>query len=287
MNTITFFSYKGGSGRSTLLYNTLPLLANALNATTDNPIVVVDLDIDSRGLSFLFNCGNTTTEYLTSTLLLNNSGANLPKDGQTIISKAKPIGQDLGLSDNGSVVFIPASKNSSAELNNVIDGKGMAEGLRKARKTLLNYGCKALIFDAPSGYQMAADAALSVSNKIVNVLRITRQFREGTRIFWQEKGTRFEDKEIILVPNAVPKEDTVSIYSVSTLLKKIEEIKNFIYDGNKVNTTFLDEFKGINEVALFKLKEENLYFNEKENVFLQEDEKAALKAYERLALELK
>ena len=48
MKKITFFSFKGGSGRTSLLYNTLPFLANELKASPEEPIVVIDLDIDSK-----------------------------------------------------------------------------------------------------------------------------------------------------------------------------------------------------------------------------------------------
>ena len=53
MKTISFFSYKGGAGRSSILYNTISFLAKELNATSEHPIVVMDLDIDSKGLSYL------------------------------------------------------------------------------------------------------------------------------------------------------------------------------------------------------------------------------------------
>ena len=56
MKKIAYFSYKGGAGRSSLAYNTIPLLADALNATAENPIVLIDLDVDSAGLTFLLGC---------------------------------------------------------------------------------------------------------------------------------------------------------------------------------------------------------------------------------------
>ena len=55
MKTISFFSYKGGSGRSSLIYNVLPFLADKLNPTPQNPIVLFDMDIDSMGLTYLFD----------------------------------------------------------------------------------------------------------------------------------------------------------------------------------------------------------------------------------------
>ena len=51
---ISYFSYKGGAGRSTLAYNTIPLLLNeCIQPTKSSPVVIVDMDIDSCGLSYL------------------------------------------------------------------------------------------------------------------------------------------------------------------------------------------------------------------------------------------
>lgn len=47
MKKIAYFSYKGGAGRSSLAYNTIPLLADALNATAENRLFLIDLDVDS------------------------------------------------------------------------------------------------------------------------------------------------------------------------------------------------------------------------------------------------
>ena len=51
----TFYSYKGGSGRSTTAMNTVYHLISKLGASSDNPILVVDVDLESAGLTFYFN----------------------------------------------------------------------------------------------------------------------------------------------------------------------------------------------------------------------------------------
>ena len=58
MKTITFYSYKGGSGRSTACVNFTYFFAKEVNATVDNTIIIVDCDIDSAGLTYLLqkNC---------------------------------------------------------------------------------------------------------------------------------------------------------------------------------------------------------------------------------------
>jgi len=52
----SFYSYKGGSGRSTVLMNTVKYLADKLCASPMHPILVVDADLESAGLTYLFDC---------------------------------------------------------------------------------------------------------------------------------------------------------------------------------------------------------------------------------------
>ena len=49
MKIISFNSYKGGACRTTTCYNTLPFLAKELGATSQQPILVFDVDLDSMG----------------------------------------------------------------------------------------------------------------------------------------------------------------------------------------------------------------------------------------------
>lgn len=57
-NCYTFYSYKGGSGRTTALLNTAKQLADILKASPKNPILLVDADLESAGLTYFFNCEN-------------------------------------------------------------------------------------------------------------------------------------------------------------------------------------------------------------------------------------
>ena len=50
----TFYSYKGGSGRSTTLLNTVKCLIKDLDADPEHPILVVDADLESAGLTYYF-----------------------------------------------------------------------------------------------------------------------------------------------------------------------------------------------------------------------------------------
>lgn len=54
----TFYSYKGGSGRSTTLINTV---RHFMELSGNKPILVVDADLESAGLTYLFDCENRFT----------------------------------------------------------------------------------------------------------------------------------------------------------------------------------------------------------------------------------
>ncbi len=64
----TFYSYKGGSGRSTTLVNTVKHLINLLNVNDKRPVLVVDADLESAGLTYLFNCEKKFTRRFESTI---------------------------------------------------------------------------------------------------------------------------------------------------------------------------------------------------------------------------
>ena len=52
--SFTFYSYKGGSGRTTTLINTTKHLIGALGASSTAPILIVDMDLESAGLTYYF-----------------------------------------------------------------------------------------------------------------------------------------------------------------------------------------------------------------------------------------
>ena len=58
MRTFSFYSYKGGSGRTTTLLNTVRFLVDELGATPEKPILLVDADLESAGMTFYFNRNN-------------------------------------------------------------------------------------------------------------------------------------------------------------------------------------------------------------------------------------
>ena len=64
MNTkcFSFYSYKGGSGRSTTAVNTVFHLIDVMEASPEHPILIVDTDLESAGLTYFFDCKDKFTE---------------------------------------------------------------------------------------------------------------------------------------------------------------------------------------------------------------------------------
>ena len=294
MINISFFSYKGGAGRTSLLFNTLPFLAEALKATPEEPIIVIDLDIDSKGLTYLIDreCDVNAIQVLKGEIphnprLATSIGAH------PFFSKLIPIGADVGLDDrlDKSILFIPVPKSGVFLGMNNADGKNIS--LNKFREICKMMRCKAIVMDTPTGSQLSGECALSISHKIVPVMRITKQFNIGTREFLSEKAKHFNNKEFIIVPNAVPPVPYVNgvpKYDMDKIFKRISNNAKSALgeDGdNYLNLTFLqDGMYGINEVNSFKFDELNLR-QEAKTRDLIDDETQAIKSYEILAEELK
>ena len=296
MVNISFFSYKGGAGRTSLLFNTLPFLAEKLKATEKEPIIVIDLDLDSKGLSYLVekDSGINAIQVLRGDNAIGfRQMGNISE--HPFFSKLVPIGAMVGLNPSldRSILFISAHPKDGARFltengNNYDDGNISLMALNKLCR---NFNCKALIMDSPAGNQLTAEMSLSIAHKIVLVMRITRQFRKGSEEFLREKSkgeksSEFSGKEYVIVPNAVPKTDG-TIFNLQSIMENIALLaKNAVGNSGRLNLSLLENGKtGINEVNLFKFKEESLKKESNERT-LTEDEAAAVQMYNLLAEEL-
>ncbi len=311
MLTISYFSYKGGSGRSSLIYNTIPFLVNDLNASEEHPIIVVDLDADSAGLSYLLTEDkikeNKQTDFLTTNMLIDekvnlfgkylfrNSGSSNFKNFE-LYRMFLPVGAEFGLNHlqhDRSVLFVPVkpdktiSKFDGPANNKIGDFLSVCE----------NYGASAVVFDMPAGGQIIGGEAFQQSDKILVCMRITKQHRMGTLDYLKEKMAGVS-AEFIPVFNVVPQEKILiddkefSLEEVRRNLK--QELENLKLESEqlgascKFNFKMLDyEYYGIPEVKRFKFIEGILYAiknkNKNKDKSLSEDEEKAYESYEYLA----
>lgn len=287
MDVFSYFSYKGGSGRSSLAYNTIPFLAKKLGATAKSPLIVLDMDIDSAGLTFLYADKSQKATLFTQNVI---SGSYPGQFAYTDDVEAHPFFQALvGIGDvydldERSVLFLPARTKGAINVEQK-DNSYYIEGnpFDEIKNMCDDLGCCGLIFDCPTGNQMTADVSLRLSNKLITVMRITMQFRRGTIAFMSAFDKNTANKEIILVPNAVPRDYVVLDdipYNYDAVKYELVENMSEVIRNNRLNCGMLENGRfGIPEVTRFKFREDILYNRKK----LTPDEQEALKMYEIFA----
>ena len=108
MNITTFFSYKGGAGRSTTCLNTIPFIAEREEAFSRAPLILVDMDIESAGMTYLLNKQDAFKGKNDVKILLKNQeswSANkyCELEEHPFYQWLVPVGNQLGLADNKAV----------------------------------------------------------------------------------------------------------------------------------------------------------------------------------------
>ena len=314
MLKLSYFSYKGGSGRTSLVYNTVPFLVEKLGATNKEPIIIVDLDVDSAGLSFLLD--NDVIKLKNSNKLTTNElidDANLsemkrlrveskenpkPLEDYPIFKRFTPVGYQFGLKSedynaNNTVLFVPACPSDDALHFDLSSNTCIKDFLQFAK----NCGVKAVIFDLPAGEQVSGRQALQYSDIVLVCFRITKQHRKGTFNYLERNLINDEKQKYIIVPSAVP--DTRKVFYIDSGAFNFEAVKESsierleeIFESKGLNKEqlitemFDEEWYGIPEVSRFKF-EEGILYNIKKNLpegkQLMEDEAKAFEAYDKLS----
>lgn len=300
MKTISFFSYKGGAGRSTLAYNIIPILAKEhIQPTADSPIIVVDTDVDSCGMSYLVKAEKEVTDTNCIQHLLGN-----PFDTRRVssiedhpfLSQLIPVGNAYGYPDNDAILLLPAKDNKNIgkdATNNYAESGGYS--YMSSMKSFLevcedDFDVPAVIFDSSVGNTALANISNQAASIIVCVMRPTTQFVNGTRRYLlgvENDEKMLNDKHIVLVPNVIPQEE-VTINGLRYPNAAISRIRNDFSDefGSSLSNTYhfdmldRDEF-GIPAVKRFMWLEDALYTKNKDE--LNDNEKVALERYKKLA----
>ncbi len=277
----TFHSYKGGACRTSTCFNTLPFLADKLGATPDRPLLVIDTDLESQGLTYLFGAAQTfrskSRPYDTKELLSGNALTNYRE-------KCIPVGDKLGV-ENEAVWFLGV--DDTKPFASQVQGGQVQEKLAM----LDNQPFCGVIYDTASGDQFSATVTNKDSQVIVCCMRPTRQFCMGTFSFLSRVGKEwitmggYQIRRVIVLPTAVPRTSIIingddQYTAVKNRIK--QEIDGFDW-------TVCDEFVqdgrfGIPEVERFKWREDVLYvLNEEGRIDSESDALLALEMYEKLA----
>ena len=294
----TFFSYKGGAGRNTTCLNTIPLLALSCSADSGHPILLLDTDIDSAGMTYLLEQQDyfSTNDCDVKSFLSNQE--NLFTTSQCASIKDDPfykwfvpVGHKLGLKHNDSVLFLGVNDQSSIDKESIVASR--AQAMKFLRDFANRYILSHIVLDSAAGDQESAKLSIFQSNKIVFCMRPTHQFRTGTfrylSVLNKESGKTSRKRKIILLPTVIP-EDTIingesqigiASKDINDRCKQLDNLyiyKTFIENTNKFGINEVTRFKW-QECILYKLNEDykNSYMN------LAKDETTALDRYRILS----
>ena len=284
---ITFYSYKGGAGRSSTTLNTLPYLVKSLGATAEKPLLLLDMDLDSAGMTYLLKYDKYFQDnYDVKQFLLNEEKWSAdPVDdirSHPLISKFVEVGDLLGV-EKGSILFL--GDNDKAPIDN-----DQMQGSKETTIKMLKRFCKSnglpgIVLDSASGDQFSAILATKYATEIVVCMRPTMQFRMGTFNYLDRLSENSVSSEIILLPTVVPETDVEiegefqKTKSINNILKRSE----LVAEKLSIHTDFVNEETfGINEVKRFMWQEGVLY-KIRNTQELKPDEIEASRRYEKLA----
>lgn len=270
MLVLSFNSYKGGACRTTTCYNTLPYLAEKLGATSHQPLLVFDVDLDSMGLTNLLGDNDTYKKkelkpYSAKHLFvddteginrdLNMYGLDAAKHRDKYFGYFEKVGQKLGLEDDGSVLFCGADPVADTITDEQFEKQKSNPPLRLLISKLDEMDeedmPKAIVFDCASGVQQTTLSVLSSIDCAVMCMRPTDQFRIGTRDYLLEKIpskiTRFgggKKRKIVLLPTSV---------SANTVPESDPNYKNAII---KLKSLKKSAFEKISDQIIIPIKNE-------------------------------
>ncbi|MCH5350571.1 MAG: ParA family protein [Clostridiales bacterium] len=295
MKKISFFSYKGGAGRSTLAINVVPYLADKLGATPETPLILVDMDIDSCGITFYFDIQNHKYIDDYSVQSLFGSNGSIPTDDDdTPIQEHRlfghlcPVG-DWFDKDPRTILCLPAKPDAQLGAGSNYDSPELLSKMNEFVRLCDEYNCCGILFDSAVGDQLTAIGSNNCADDIVCVMRPTKQFREGTDRFLNNLDRHVEDKKIIVVPNVVPTEplsledrDGVHSYPKYAKEKIIESFNDNLDRGNnRYDMSMLDgDLFGVPKIDRF-MWQEGILRTVKSG--LTQLEVVALKRYEHIA----
>jgi cellulose biosynthesis protein BcsQ len=223
MLKVSFYSYKGGAGRSTTSWNTIHRLVGLMKPTVKEPFVIMDTDTESAGSTFLYEAEDIFSQNNVKPSIQklikgddnwDYSGAD-DADKKEFFENMHPIGKYFGLPPEQEeavlLIGVDLDKSSRQDMPSLDKDKKMPDNFGLISLACKNCGVKALFFDTPSGTQDLARLSIQGSDIIVCCMRPTNQFREGTRrqliSFISDKKQKVGKRKYILTPTVICLDD--------------------------------------------------------------------------------
>lgn len=191
---VSFYSYKGGTGRSLLL----SILAIIL-ARKGLRITCIDFDLQSGGLHTIFGLNSKDIHYTILDLLTL-------EEPPSIVDAVFDLTDHLpSHSDGGKLWLLPAVAEAEKIRDLLECGRDFPMTLGDICSEIANiYDPHFILVDAESGFTELASASILKANRLICVLRPNRQNVDGIRILLDILSTIGSRPITFLVVSQVP-----------------------------------------------------------------------------------
>ncbi len=188
MTVVTFYSYKGGVGRSILLANTAVLLAKM-----GKRVVCLDFDLDAGGLHKIFNINEIDIKSTTLDVLLGERMTFVNLDKRLNIT-----GGHLNILPNISEPHKLSRVVAQSEEGGGYIGNKFALIIESIKKDK-NLNPEFILVDTRSGISEIFSRVANISNLFVLVLKPNKQNIEGTKRILESINTREATEHLIVL----------------------------------------------------------------------------------------
>ena len=230
---VSFYSYKGGTGRTTAAANVAAILAKG-----GKKVVCIDMDMEGPGLNVVFNVPEDSITESLQSYFIENSSFN----EKLLLNLKETLKRLENWSNN--LYLIPAS----ASFTKIIDysnGNRMVKLINRL-KLSINELCSPdfLILDSPNGYGDLTALSMYASDFLVILFRYSKQHLLGTvRV---SEFTKRYNIPFLAVASCVPPDKKNRKQKWVALIKS-----NLGLDCDPVEIADDDELKWLERVVLF------------------------------------
>jgi MinD-like ATPase involved in chromosome partitioning or flagellar assembly len=198
---VSFYSYKGGVGRSLCLAN----IAAAL-ARRGHRVVCIDCDLEAGGLHTIFQIESTRIRFTILDVILGSRPASIER---SLINLSSTVSDNaLG----GELWLLPAVSEVGLVRRALADQRDLTSVIREIIRQIEDrLFPQYILVDSRSGFADLAATAIQAADKLVCVLRPNRQNADGLRMLLQILSVRRSSPEAFLVLSQVPAPDDIQL----------------------------------------------------------------------------
>jgi len=208
---VVMYSFKGGAGRTVCTANLAAPLADATGCSASRPLLLMDMDLDSAGLTILLEQSDfhdfQKSNYTSSRVVCGEVDLGEREQYRACYEEGMRDVSDLVGARPNSVRFLGTEVVGRQEYTMLFDN-----ALPKMKEFIEYCGEKkigTLLIDSASGRQEAAQVSQRVADVVVYCCRLTEQFIYGTKVHLQRMLAACEDGDrrapaVVLLPIAVP-----------------------------------------------------------------------------------